>query len=74
MVCMLTLFTMVDVMSFYARNKEKLLVKCSDHHIYSHCQEYYLFQVHTDADMCSSYAPSPCTRFPPLLIPRHPQC
>ena len=57
------LYHFLDVMSFYARNKEKLLVKCTDNRIYSHCQEYYLLQVHTDADMCSSYAPTPCSVF-----------
>ena len=63
----------LDVMSFYARNKEKLLVKCTDNRIYSHCQEYYLLQVHTDADMCSSYAPTPCISFPQKLTTRHSQ-
>ena len=63
----------LDVMSFFARNKEKLLVKCTDNRIYSHCQEYYLFQIHTDADMCSSYAPTPCIAFRLKLTTRHSQ-
>lgn len=63
----------LDVMSFYARNKEKLLVKCTDNRIYSHCQEYYLLQIHTDADMCSSYAPTPCIAFRLKLTTRHSQ-
>ena len=49
----------LGILSFFNRNKRRLLVKCSNTREYSHCQEHYLFQVHRDKQLCSNFAPTP---------------
>lgn len=47
-------------------------MKCKDERNYSHCQEYYLFQVHKDQQLCFNFAPTPCPLFPlPLQVVIH---
>lgn len=51
----------VDITEFFAKNKDALLVECKDERDYSHCQEYYLFQVHKDQQLCSNLLSSSIT-------------
>ena len=66
-----SLYNALDIIQFFNSNKHKLLVNCTDNREFSHCQQYYLFQVHKDDKQCSNFAPTPCTPLPHSLTTRH---
>lgn len=50
----------LGILSFFLENKESLFVGCNVHGIYSHCQEYYLFQYETKTARCQRFKRQPC--------------
>lgn len=50
----------LGILSFFLENKESLFVGCKEYGIYSHCQEYYLFQYETRTSRCQRFKRQPC--------------
>ena len=49
-----------EMIHFFIRNSESLLVPCIQDRVFSYCQHHYLFTVDLKSSRCSSFARQPC--------------
>lgn len=50
----------IEILSFFQHYKKRIYKACKDFRVYSHCQEYYLFQYDSNRRACHSYFHEDC--------------
>ena len=60
-----------DMVRFFNLHQKKLLKRCNDFHIFSHCQLFYLFQYDSWNHECHGYSREHCIIFIIFFINRY---